>query len=162
MSKTTTKRLRSKSGLSRLNILLSGLYLRIRRVLEGAYGIPLGIRLVLFALFMPPYLVAVWAAGTYDSLIATPWTIGWTVLWMGVGPILAIVGCFFLAVTPVLSIATVVGLIIAVPVYPQALTVLLTLIGSFFVTAPPVWITLAVLISVLAIGIYWSTGGLSW
>ncbi|PZX14186.1 hypothetical protein LX81_02985 [Palleronia aestuarii] len=111
---------------------------------------------------MPPYLVAVWAVGTYDDLIATPWTIGWALLWMGVGPILAIAGYFVAAVAPVLSFMTVVGLVIAVPVYPQALTVLLTLFGSFFVTAPPVWITLAVLISVLAIAIYWTTGGLSW
>ncbi|WP_299823227.1 hypothetical protein [uncultured Jannaschia sp.] len=122
---------------------------------------PFARRLALFALLMPPYLAAVWAAGTYDDLIATPWTIGWAILWMGLGPILGIVAGVFLAVTPVLSIATIVGLIIAVPFYPQALTVLLTLFGSFFVSAPPVWITLAVLISGITVAIYWTTG-LSW
>ena len=127
-----------------------------------SYQTPLALRLALFALLMPPYLAAVWAAGTYDDLIVTPWTIGWVMLWMGIGPILGIVAGIFLAFAPVLSIATVVGLVIAVPFYPQALTVLLTLFGSFFVSFPPVWITLAVLISVLAVAIYWTTGGLSW
>ncbi len=107
-----------------------------------------------------PYLAGLWAFGVYDSEIAKPWTLGWLMLWMAVGPLAAVIGVWLWVTTPVLSAIGIVGLVIAVPYYPQAITVLVTLAFAFFITAPFIWIPLAGLILITTVIYYWNTGGI--
>ena len=107
-----------------------------------------------------PYIAGLWAFGVYDSEIATPWTLGWLLLWMAFGPLAGIVGAWLWTAAPVWSALGILGVVLAVPYYPQAFTVLATLFWAFFFCAPFVWIPLAGFILITTVIYYWSTGGL--
>lgn len=111
-------------------------------------------------LLLLTYIAAVWAFGTYDSEIATPWTLGFVLLWMAFGLVAAPIAACFLSMAPGWSALSILGLVIAVPYYSQAITVLVTLFFAFLMMSPFVWIPLGAISLATVLIYYWNTGGI--
>lgn len=106
------------------------------------------------------YVGAVWAFGLYDSQIATPWTLGFCLLWVAFGSFAGIAGGILLAVAPLLSMFSVLGLVIAAPHYPEAWSVLVTLTCGLVMFSPLVWVPLVIITVATVLIYYLNTGGL--
>lgn len=112
-------------------------------------------------LLLAAYIAGVWAFGIYDSQIATPWTLGFGLLWAAFGLLTIIAAGALLAITPVLSVLSVLGLVIAAPYYPEAWAVLVTLVFGFFMGSPMISIPLLVIAVGTVLIYYLNTGTLS-
>lgn len=108
-----------------------------------------------------PYFVMIWAFTEHVGTVATPWTIGWILLWLIYAPIATWSGVHVFAGAHRLTIACFAALIAAVPFWPDAIWMLTTILVSGFLGALfQLWIAIAVFVAIVA-GIWiWYHGGI--
>ncbi|MDO5757216.1 MAG: hypothetical protein Q4P24_06820 [Rhodobacterales bacterium] len=108
-----------------------------------------------------PYLAGVGTFTTYVGEIATPWTIGYLILWLIFAPIIAWSGVVIMVSAFWFSTACLIGLVIAVPFWPDAIWMFVTLFAALMLGGTHyLWVPIASFVAIVA-GIYiWYTGGL--
>lgn len=108
-----------------------------------------------------PYFAAIWAFGTHVGEIATPWTIGYIILWLIFSPIACWIGVFVWGGAYRFFPACLVVLFVAAFYAADARTTLLTLVASGMVgTVPWVWIPAATFVTSVAAIWIWYHGGI--
>lgn len=108
-----------------------------------------------------PYFAVVWAFTTYVGEIATPWTIGYLILWLIYAPIATWSGVFMIGGAFRFTVACLVALVVAIPFWPDAIWMCVTIFAAFILGGSPhLWIAVASFVAIVC-GIYiWSTGGI--
>ncbi len=108
-----------------------------------------------------PYFAAVWSFTEYAGAIATPWTIGWIILWLIYSPIVTWAGVYLFAWARWPMMGFVAALVAAVPFWPDAIWMLVTMFVSAVLGAVfQVWITIAVFVAIVCGVWVWYHGGI--
>ncbi len=112
-------------------------------------------------LAVPPYLGVVWVFTMYVGELATPWTIGYLILWLIFAPLATWTGVFIFAGAFRLSVACLVILAAAIPFWPDALWMFVTLLTSLMLGGSLyLWVPLAVFVAIVCAIYIWHTGGI--
>ena len=108
-----------------------------------------------------PYFAAVWGFTTYADEVATPWTIGWIILWLIYSPIITWTGVRVIGGAWPFATACIVTLVVATPFWPGAIWMLVTMfVSAALGVVYQLWIALALFVAIVASIWIWYHGGI--